>query len=498
MQVFLLLHRQLSFLLLLLVLPLLLLLQLQCSGISNDSNQSPCDLGKRCRLKVGTHIVPAVIVFGDSVVDTGNNNNLATVFKVNYPPYGKDFYGGQPTGRFSNGKVPPDLIVEELGIKEVLPPYLGPSLPIEDLRTGVNFASGGGGYDPLTSQLASVISLPGQIELFKEYLEKVKSMAGEEAVNDILSKGLFVVVTGSNDVTNTYFNNPLRRYHFDFESYSRLLVDSASSFLQDLYNLGVRRIGVFSLPPIGCLPSQRTLVGGIQRECVKNYNELAELFNTKLSMEINSLSQRLPFAKMVYVDAYYLPLDMIQNPAKYEERAATSKLQASGPISGIKNLASLNTENELRSLLTAIRNQESSIVKYRERRINNGGLAGDEERLENVLIVNGSVDESWLLRVPVEETECELKLDPPVIRLRQYFFDHRRPTMEMLGCCRLHQSVVEAHQKTMCFTFRLNCTNGRIDGFQGPMMTILAEVQQPSVVGKKQNYWRRREEIDGR
>lgn len=86
---------------------------------------------------------------------------------------------------------------------------------------------------------------------------------------------------------------------------------------QDLYNLGVRRIGVFSLPPIGCLPSQRTLVGGIQRECVKNYNELAELFNTMLSMEINSLSQRLPFAKMVYVDAYYLPLDMIQNPAKY-------------------------------------------------------------------------------------------------------------------------------------------------------------------------------------
>ncbi|XP_042754619.1 GDSL esterase/lipase At3g43550 isoform X2 [Lactuca sativa] len=314
MQVFLLLHRQLS---LLLLLPLLLLLQLQCSGMSNDSNQSPCDLGKRCRLNEGTHVVPAVIVFGDSVVDTGNNNNLATVFKVNYPPYGKDFYGGQPTGRFSNGKVPPDLIVEELGIKEVLPPYLGPRLPIEDLRTGVNFASGGGGYDPLTSQLASVISLPGQIELFKEYLEKVKSMAGEEAINDILSKGLFVVATGSNDVTNTYFNNPLRRYHFDFESYSRLLVDSASSFLQDLYNLGVRRIGVFSLPPIGCLPSQRTLVGGIQRECVKNYNELAELFNTMLSMEINSLSQRLPFAKMVYVDAYYLPLDMIQNPAKY-------------------------------------------------------------------------------------------------------------------------------------------------------------------------------------
>ncbi|GJX58757.1 GDSL esterase/lipase EXL3-like protein, partial [Tanacetum coccineum] len=176
--------------------------------------------------------VPAVIVFGDSVVDTGNNNNLQTIFKVNYPPYGQDFSGGQPTGRFSNGKVPSDFIVEELGVKDVLPPYLDPNLQIEDLLTGVNFASGGGGYDHLTSELAVLISLEGQLELFKEYIEKVKSVAGEEVANTILSKGLFVVATGSNDVTNTYFNNPLRRYHFDFDSYASLMVNSASSFLQ--------------------------------------------------------------------------------------------------------------------------------------------------------------------------------------------------------------------------------------------------------------------------
>ncbi|KAK1431346.1 hypothetical protein QVD17_07803 [Tagetes erecta] len=262
-------------------------------------------------------LVPAVIVFGDSIVDTGNNNYLQTIFKVNYPPYGQDFSGGQPTGRFCNGKVPSDFLVEELGVKDVLPPYLDPNLKIEDLQTGVNFASGGGGYDPLTSELASVISLDAQIELFKEYKEKVKSMAGEDVLNAILSKGLFVVVTGSNDVTNTYFNNPLRLYHYDFDSYTRLLVDSASSFLQKLYNLGARRIGVFSIPPIGCLPSQRTLKGGTLRECAERYNELAALFNTKLSREIEYLNHNLPFARMVYIDGYYLPLDIIQNPTKY-------------------------------------------------------------------------------------------------------------------------------------------------------------------------------------
>lgn len=54
--------------------------------------------------------IPAVFVFGDSIVDTGNNNNLVTPVKSNFPPYGRDFMGGIPTGRFSNGKVPPDLI----------------------------------------------------------------------------------------------------------------------------------------------------------------------------------------------------------------------------------------------------------------------------------------------------------------------------------------------------------------------------------------------------
>jgi hypothetical protein len=55
--------------------------------------------------------LPAVFVFGDSIMDTGNNNNnMKTLARCNFPPYGKDFKGGVPTGRFGNGKVPSDLI----------------------------------------------------------------------------------------------------------------------------------------------------------------------------------------------------------------------------------------------------------------------------------------------------------------------------------------------------------------------------------------------------
>jgi hypothetical protein len=58
----------------------------------------------------GNETLLAVIIFGDSIVDTGNNNDLNTITKCNFLPYGRDFNGGMPTGRFSNGKVPSDLL----------------------------------------------------------------------------------------------------------------------------------------------------------------------------------------------------------------------------------------------------------------------------------------------------------------------------------------------------------------------------------------------------
>ena len=51
---------------------------------------------------------PANFVFGDSLVEVGNNNYIVTLSKANYYPNGIDF--GKPTGRYTNGRTIIDII----------------------------------------------------------------------------------------------------------------------------------------------------------------------------------------------------------------------------------------------------------------------------------------------------------------------------------------------------------------------------------------------------
>jgi len=59
--------------------------------------------------------VPCLFIFGDSLSDNGNNNNLVTRAKANYQPYGIDFPEG-PTGRFTNGRNIGDIIGMQFAI----------------------------------------------------------------------------------------------------------------------------------------------------------------------------------------------------------------------------------------------------------------------------------------------------------------------------------------------------------------------------------------------
>ncbi|KAF7829551.1 GDSL esterase/lipase EXL3-like [Senna tora] len=226
----------------------------------------------------GNQSVPALIVFGDSIVDSGT---------------------------------------AELGIKKLVPSYMEPALQPSDLRTGVSFASGGSGYDPLTPKILNVISLSEQVQQFKEYIGKLKGKFGEETTNSILSKSIILVVASSNDIAVSYFDTGIRKAQYDISSYTDVLIQYASSFIEEIYGLGGRKIGVFSAPPLGCLPSQRTVLGGIERKCKQEVNDASNLFNSKFSAHLQSLSQNLPQANLVFIDVYSPLLHIINNPTSY-------------------------------------------------------------------------------------------------------------------------------------------------------------------------------------
>ena len=64
---------------------------------------------------VNAQVVPAVISFGDSTIDVGNNNYLPrAVFKANYAPYGENFRRHRATGRFSDGRIVTDITCKSL------------------------------------------------------------------------------------------------------------------------------------------------------------------------------------------------------------------------------------------------------------------------------------------------------------------------------------------------------------------------------------------------
>lgn len=59
-----------------------------------------------------------------------------------------------------------------MGVKELIPPNLGDGLQLDDLLSGVAFASGGSGYDPLTSKITVqfyFLELMSQYKLLSNY-----------------------------------------------------------------------------------------------------------------------------------------------------------------------------------------------------------------------------------------------------------------------------------------------------------------------------------------
>ncbi|CAI0556769.1 unnamed protein product [Linum tenue] len=259
-------------------------------------------------------LVPALFIFGDSLIDNGNNNNLASLAKANYLPYGIDFNGG-PTGRFSNGYTMVDEIAEQLGLP-LIPPYTEANNG-GDVTRGVNYASAAAGIlDDTGRNFVGRIPFDQQIENFQNTLDQLTSKVGAVDAAQGVGRSIFFVGMGSNDYLNNYLmpNYPTRG-QYNGQQYADLLVQQYTRQLNTLYNLGARKFVIAGLGVMGCIPS--ILAQSPAGLCSEEVNKLVTPFNQNVKAMINNFNANLPGARFTYIDIAKMFREVLTNSERY-------------------------------------------------------------------------------------------------------------------------------------------------------------------------------------
>ncbi|XP_057470908.1 GDSL esterase/lipase 7-like [Actinidia eriantha] len=260
-------------------------------------------------------LAPGLYVLGDSLLDSGNNNFLPTLARANFNPYGVNFPTGA-TGRFTNGRTVADFIAEFLGLP--LPP---PYMSFRRSGTGLNYASGSCGILPETGNyIGKCLNLDDQIDLFEQTVtvDLPKHHQSKEKVSDYLSNSIFLVSVGSNDYINNYLqpNIYATSKRYSPHSFAQLLSTSLSYKFERLYKLGAKKVVMFEIGPVGCIPS---ITGQYihDGQCVEEINQFVSLFNNQLPTMLHNLTSSLPGSAFVLGHVHWLGYDAVKHPSAY-------------------------------------------------------------------------------------------------------------------------------------------------------------------------------------
>ncbi|KAK7392592.1 hypothetical protein VNO78_21035 [Psophocarpus tetragonolobus] len=239
-----------------------------------------------------------LFVFGDSYVDTGNT-------RIDQPGSWKQPYGitfpGKPAGRFSNGRVLTDYIAKYLGLKSPLPYKFRKLIP-QQLKYGMNFAYGGTGvFDTSSKNPNMTIQIDFLNQLIKENVY---------TTSDLYNSVAHVSVAGNDYNFYLSRNGSIE----GFPSFIGSVVNQTAINLVRIQKLGVRKIVVGGLQPLGCLPGN-TASSSFQK-CNSTFNDLVLLHNNLLNQAVTKLNrQSKDNSTFVVVDLYDSFMSVLNHPS---------------------------------------------------------------------------------------------------------------------------------------------------------------------------------------
>ncbi|KAK3418249.1 hypothetical protein EUGRSUZ_H04205 [Eucalyptus grandis] len=271
---------------------------------------------------MGTFLCPpaeaarAFFVFGNSLVDNGNNNYLATTARADLLPYGIDYPTGRPNGRSAIG----------FGVDVAVPTG-------QKLLVGASFASAGIGIlNDTGTQFMNILRMHTQFECFEEYQKRVNTLVGSERTQQLVNQALVLITVGGNDFVNNYFLVPYsaRSHQFAIPNYVKFLI----SEYWKLLGLGARRVLVMGTGPMGCAPAELALRGK-EGQCAPELQEAALLFNPQLTQMLQGLNQEYGSPVFIAANTDLMHRDFISNPQAYEFVTSEVACCGQGPYNGI-------------------------------------------------------------------------------------------------------------------------------------------------------------------
>ncbi|XP_010686111.2 GDSL esterase/lipase 5-like [Beta vulgaris subsp. vulgaris] len=266
-----------------------------------------------------------LFIFGDSILDAGNNNYIQTTSfaQANFYPYGITFFNF-PTGRFSDGRLICDFIAKYANLPLILP-FLQPD---NGLINGVNFASAGAGALVQTYP-GLVINLHEQLRNYKKVESKFRYKFGDVKARKRLTKAVYMFSIGGNDYSSssTFLTN------YPKSEYVDMVIGNITFVITEIYKTGGRKFAFLNVPPLGCMPMAR--ISSIDGDCIKEPLSYAILHNKALSYVLKELQIKLPGFKYSLYDFYTSLQQRIDHPSNYGYKEGKVACCGTGRFRGI-------------------------------------------------------------------------------------------------------------------------------------------------------------------
>ncbi|XP_030466922.1 GDSL esterase/lipase At4g16230-like [Syzygium oleosum] len=179
-----------------------------------------------------------------------------------------------------------------------------------------------------------VITMAQQVQQFATVQGNITQLLDQNKSAEFIAKTLFVISVGSNDIFDHY---PYKDTTVSQPELMAAIQSNHTAQLTALYNLGARKFGIVSIPPIGCCPyAQLQNLTASGSGCLTELNDYARDFYSTISALLQNLSSQLQGMIYSLGDAYTMTSTVLKEPLAFGIENIEDACCGSGPLNAEK------------------------------------------------------------------------------------------------------------------------------------------------------------------